>query len=77
MTLAELNEICRKNNIKDDVRLFSDSGWECCETPMNGIWYSEIDNAIVFVQESEAEEYIVDGASWHDLSNNQKLKRLK
>lgn len=77
MTLAELNEICKKNNIKDDVILLSDSGWECCETQMDGVWYSEIDHAIVFTQVEDEDKYIVDKASWHDLTIDQELKRLK
>lgn len=81
MTLAELNKICKDNNIPEDVRLLSDSGWECCETEMDGVWYSEIDNAIVFTQESEENDimnkgYIV-GNEEVILSPNQKLRRLK
>lgn len=75
MTLAELNEICKRNNIKDDVALLSDSGWECSETEMNGVWYSAIDHAIVFTQGYE-EKYVVDKASWHELTINQELRRL-
>ena len=76
MTLAELNEICRQNNIQDDVTLLSDSGWECCETEMNGVWYSEIDNMIVFTQEEGERKYIVDRRR-NILTPDQELRRLK
>lgn len=76
MTLAELNEICEKNNIKDDVILLSDSRWECCETKMDGVWYSEIDNMIVFTQEAGERKYNVTQRR-NMLSPNQKLRRLK
>ena len=29
MTLKKLNELCKKYNINEDVKLMSDSGWEC------------------------------------------------
>lgn len=37
MTLQELNNICKSNNIPDDVKLLSDSGWEVFETEMDGV----------------------------------------
>lgn len=77
MTLAELNDICKRNNIPDDVTLLSDSGWECCETEMNGVWYSEIDNAIVFTQGKYEKAYGVSDAKCHILTRNQELRRLK
>lgn len=76
MTLAELNDICKRNNIPDDVTLLSDSGWECCETEMNGVWYSEIDNMIVFTQEAGEKKYDVTQRI-NILSPNQELRRLK
>lgn len=51
MTLKLLNELCQKNNIPKDVILMSDSGWECCETEMDAIWYSKEINTIVFTVE--------------------------
>lgn len=50
MTLAKLKELCQQNNIPDDVELLSDSGWECGETDMDGVWYSKEANCIVFTQ---------------------------
>ena len=48
MTLAQLNDICKRNNVPDDVKLLSDSGWEDSATPMDGVWYSKEANMIVF-----------------------------
>ena len=63
MTIGKLNEIIKKHNIPDNVVLQSDSGWECCETPMDGVWYSKELNTIVFTPNSEYdEEYI--GKGW-------------
>lgn len=53
MTLQELNNICNKNNIPDDVKLLSDSGWECYETEMDGVYYSKKDNTIIFTQKED------------------------
>ncbi len=50
MTLAKFKELCQQNNIPDDVELLSDSGWECGETDMDGVWYSKEANCIVFTQ---------------------------
>lgn len=76
MTLAELNEICKTNNIKDDVKLLSDSGWECWETEMNGVWYSEIDHAIVFTQ-NPSDNYNGSTMRGRILTYNQTFKKLK
>lgn len=51
MTFAILKELIEKNNIPEDVRLTSDSGWECDATDMDGVYYSESRNEIVFTQE--------------------------
>lgn len=50
MTLRLLNQIMKDNSIPDDAELMSDSGWEDSETPMNGIFYNEDTNTIVFTQ---------------------------
>lgn len=78
MTLSELNEICKRNNIKEDVKLLSDSGWECCETDMDGVWYSEIEHVIVFTQGGEYEKrYILGRGAGSDFKSNESLERLK
>ena len=29
----------------------SDSGWECCATDMDGVYYNKLKNVVVFTQE--------------------------
>lgn len=50
MTLQKLNELCVKHNIPKDVKLLSDSGWECSDTEMDGVYYCKCSNVIVFTQ---------------------------
>lgn len=57
MTLQKLNELCSKHNIPKDVKLLSDSGWECGDTEMDGVYYCKDSNVIVFTQGSYDYEY--------------------
>lgn len=50
MTFKILNNLIKKHSVPDDVVLKTDSGWECCETEMDGVYYSEELNEIVFTQ---------------------------
>lgn len=50
MTFEELQKIIIKNKIPTNVRLESDSGWECDPTDMNGVYYNKDTNTIVFTQ---------------------------
>lgn len=50
MTFKELENLITTNAIPEDVKLLSDSGWECSETEMDGIWYNRELNTIVFTQ---------------------------
>ena len=50
MTFEILKKIIEKHNIPEDVELLSDSGWECSETDMDGVWYNEKRNEIIFTQ---------------------------
>lgn len=50
MTFGKLKELIVKHNIPTDVRLLSDSGWECDETEMDGVFYNEKENHIIFTQ---------------------------
>ena len=50
MTFKELGDVIKANNIPEDVKLMSDSGWECNETEMDGIWYNRKLNTIIFTQ---------------------------
>lgn len=59
MTFEKLKELIEKHNIPSNVKLLSDSGWECYETEMNGVFYNEKENHIVFTQEFHlGDEYL-------------------
>ena len=51
MTAGELINIFKQNNIPNDAILMSDSGWECCATDMDGVYYNKLKNIVVFTQE--------------------------
>ena len=51
MTFEKLKELIEKYNIPSNVKLLSDSGWECNETEMDGAYYNEEENHIIFTQE--------------------------
>lgn len=58
MTFDKLKELIEKYNIPSNVTLLSDSGWEVEETDMDGVFYNEKENHIIFTQEfSEFEKY--------------------
>lgn len=58
MTFEKLNNLIDKYNIPKNVHLLSDSGWECCETEMCGVYYNKKQNIIIFTQKhSEYEKY--------------------
>lgn len=76
MTLGELNKLCKSNNIPDNVKLMSDSGWECCETEMNGVYYSEELNMIIFTQDSYEDTYIGKGFLHATVNKGIRFRRL-
>lgn len=51
MTYEELTNIIERNNIPKNVKLKSDSGWECCETDMDGVYYDDMSNTLIFKQD--------------------------
>jgi len=53
LTFEKLKELIEKHNIPTDVKLLSDSGWECDETEMDGVFYNEKENHIIFTQDFE------------------------
>lgn len=57
MTVDIFKRILKENNIPDDVRLMSDSGWECDATEMDGVYYHRKTNTIVFTQGYGNHEY--------------------
>lgn len=67
MTLKQLNNLCFKYNICDEVILTSDSGWECCATEMNGVYYNKKENIIVFTQEFSKHDDYYNDKDWIEL----------
>lgn len=64
MTLELLNKIVDENNIPKNVKLMSDSGWECDETNMDGIFYSEKENTLIFTQEGDVYDQWFERDGW-------------
>lgn len=61
MTFGKLKRLLEKYDIPDDVKLMSDSGWECDATEMNGVYYRAKKNVIVFTQNiSKYDDYFTD-----------------
>ena len=50
MTYEKLRKIIQYYKIPEEVILESDSGWECSETPMDGVYWNPSLNTIIFVQ---------------------------
>lgn len=67
MTFAQLNKLIEIHHIPSDVTLMSDSGWECDATPMDGVYYDEEDNVIVFTQYIHSTDHYFDDKKWKAL----------
>lgn len=50
MIFSKLQNIIETNNIPKDVKLMSDSGWECDATEMSAAYYYQKGNVVVFTQ---------------------------
>lgn len=50
MTVEQFNKIITENNVPNDAKMLSDSGWECSATDMDAIYYNETNNELVFTQ---------------------------
>lgn len=79
MTFKDLFKIIKDNNISDNVILRSDSGWECNDTEMNGVWYNKKKNTIIFTQNSILIKEKMKGntENWKCLSVNYKFKNTE
>lgn len=53
MTFEKLSKLIEENDIPKDVHLQSDSGWECSETEMDGVWYNRETNTMIFTQDND------------------------
>ena len=67
MTIEKLNRILKENNIPKDAVLMSDSGWECCATDTDGVYYNAEDNIVVLTQEYDEDEYYGENLEWVEL----------
>lgn len=67
MTFEKLNELIQTHHIPSDVTLMSDSGWECDATHMDGVYYNEEENVIVFTQYAHSTDRYFDDAKWRIL----------
>jgi len=67
MTFEKLQELIEKHNIPSNVKLLSDSGWECNETDMNGVFYNEKENHIIFTQEFEYSYQYLENKDYKEL----------
>lgn len=73
MTFAILKEIFEEHNIPSDAILMSDSSWELDATHMDGVFYNEETNRVVFTQGSEYEDKYSE-APWKSLYDKNALK---
>lgn len=55
MTLGKMLDILQENNVPKSARLVSNSGWECGAIDMDGIYYSERLNTVIFTRGSRFE----------------------
>lgn len=53
ITFMELLEYIEKNNIPKDVRLLSDSGWECDPTGIRAVYYDKKNNVLYLYQDKD------------------------
>ena len=64
MTVGELINIFRQNNIPNDATLMSDSGWECCATDVDGVYYNKLKNIVVFTQDINTYSSYYESNDW-------------
>lgn len=56
ITFMELVEYIEKNNIPKDVKLLSDSGWECSATGIRAVYYDKKNNILYLYQDKGLEK---------------------
>ena len=67
MTYQKLKTIIEHHEISENVRLTSDSGWECGATEMDGVYYHSSKNVLVFTQNEQYNKYNND-SEWENVS---------
>lgn len=55
MTFSDLAKIIELNHIPKDVKLLSNSGWECGPTDMDGVYYFPDKNELHFTQDTKSD----------------------
>lgn len=75
MTFELLNKIIEENNVPKDVQLMGDSGWECSETEMDGIYYNRKENVLIFTQCGDESDPWFKKDDWELLYGHNKLCR--
>ena len=51
LTVKDLIDIMKENNIPMDATITSDSGWECCATYVSTVFYDKNKNEVVLCQD--------------------------
>lgn len=64
MTVENLFNIIKKYDIPNNAILVSNSGWECSETDMDGVYYNRIGNTVVFTQEFSKYDKYYNSPEW-------------
>lgn len=72
MTFETLSKIMKENDIPENVKLLSDSGWECSETEMNGVYYNREKNEMIFTQDGDGNDYQFYSKEWEMLYGRNK-----
>ncbi len=72
MTVGKLAQILKEHNIPEDTVMLSDSGWECSATDMDGVYYNEERQEIVFTQSGDKYEYYYSKSEWKLLYSKEK-----
>lgn len=71
MTLNKLLKLIKEYDIPNDVKLLSDSGWECGSTEMDGLYYNRIENVLVFTQDINVCDKYYKDRDWEIIDVNQ------
>lgn len=64
MTVGELFNIFKQNDIPNDAVIMSDSGWECCATDTDGVYYNKLKNIVVLTQEISKYDDYYESREW-------------
>ena len=73
MTVGELFNILKQNDIPDDAVLMSDSGWECCATDTDGVYYNKSKNTVVLTQKFSEYAYYHESNDWIECRNAHRM----